>query len=284
VIGDLLLRDLTEFPHRAVGDAIAADFDTGLAWNWMERDAFGFELRDPIPGWPEPAALDFWKEAGLGFHPLIRWFAITGCASPMSVARVPRAIAPESCVAALRACMAPAGMDQQLSIPYVLTPDRHRAFVLARAREDYSDEDLEVARRLQPLLVLLERQVQVLGGAPDGSRDGAGRGVLTGRERAVLVLLERGCTAEAIGRELGVSPRTVHKHLEHLYRKLGVSDRLRAVVVAKEARLLPDAAAGPPHLRAVGPDERTGRYTSRWSGRVPERGWATTDPDFEAFA
>lgn len=139
----------------------------------------------------------------------------------------------------------------------MLTPHRHRAFVLARSREDYSDEDLEVARRIQPLPVLLERQVQVLQGGTASLASDVGREVLTGRERAVLVLLERGCTAEAIAHRLEISPRTVHKHLEHLYRKVGVSDRLRAVTVAREARLLAE-----PH-------------GIRWSGRAPQGARAT---------
>ena len=43
----------------------------------------------------------------------------------------------------------------------------------------------------------------------------------------------------AIGIRLGISPRTVHKHQEHLYRKLGAVDRLSAVLRAQEAGVLP---------------------------------------------
>lgn len=117
VIGDLLLKDLTEFPRQAVGDAIARDFDTELSWNWMDAGAFGFELRNPIPGWPEPDAIAFLERTGMAFHPLIRWFTTTGCPSPMTVARVPRQVAPERYVAVMRACMRPTDLDQQLSIP-----------------------------------------------------------------------------------------------------------------------------------------------------------------------
>lgn len=53
---------------------------------------------------------------------------------------------------------------------------------------------------------------------------------LTPREREVLRLLGDGLTADAIGRRLGVSPRTVHKHQQNLYRKLGTTDRLAAVL------------------------------------------------------
>jgi DNA-binding NarL/FixJ family response regulator len=71
-------------------------------------------------------------------------------------------------------------------------------------------------------------------------RPGFANGV-TGRERAVLTLLVGGLTANAIAHRLGTSPRTVHKHLENLYRKLGASDRLTAVLRAQRLGLLPGA-------------------------------------------
>jgi HD-GYP domain-containing protein (c-di-GMP phosphodiesterase class II)/DNA-binding CsgD family transcriptional regulator len=60
----------------------------------------------------------------------------------------------------------------------------------------------------------------------------AAAGGLTGRERAVLDLVADGLTNAAIGRRLGISPKTVNAHLEHLYAKLGVSTRASAVVAA----------------------------------------------------
>ena len=62
---------------------------------------------------------------------------------------------------------------------------------------------------------------------------------LTGREVTVLALLAQGHTAAAIGRRLGISPRTVHVHLDHLYRKLEVHDRMTAVRAARDCGLLP---------------------------------------------
>jgi DNA-binding CsgD family transcriptional regulator len=54
----------------------------------------------------------------------------------------------------------------------------------------------------------------------------------------MLRLLAEGLTAESIGRRLGVSRHTVRKHLEHVYRKLGVTDRLVAVREARAQGLL----------------------------------------------
>ena len=53
---------------------------------------------------------------------------------------------------------------------------------------------------------------------------------LTVREDEVLQWLARGKTDKDIGDILGISPRTVHKHLQRIYEKLGVETRTAAVV------------------------------------------------------
>jgi hypothetical protein len=59
-----------------------------------------------------------------------------------------------------------------------------------------------------------------------------------------LHLLAEGLTAAAIGRRLTIAPRTVTKHLEHVYAKLHTSDRLSAVLRAQRLGLLPRPASG----------------------------------------
>lgn len=53
---------------------------------------------------------------------------------------------------------------------------------------------------------------------------------ITDRELAVLDLMADGLIATAIARQLGISPRTVSKHIENIYRKLGTHDRTTAVL------------------------------------------------------
>ncbi len=55
---------------------------------------------------------------------------------------------------------------------------------------------------------------------------------LTPREREVLRRLSDGCSDRQIGDALGISRRTVHKHVEHLLAKLGVSSRTAAATWA----------------------------------------------------
>jgi CheY-like chemotaxis protein/DNA-binding CsgD family transcriptional regulator len=57
---------------------------------------------------------------------------------------------------------------------------------------------------------------------------------LTSREAEILMWISRGKTNKEIGMILGGSPRTVNKHLEHIFEKLGVVTRAAAVSIAMQ--------------------------------------------------
>lgn len=61
---------------------------------------------------------------------------------------------------------------------------------------------------------------------------------LTDREVEVLRQLCHGLTNRQIGEELFISPKTVGRHVENIYAKIGVSTRAGAAVYAMERRLL----------------------------------------------
>jgi DNA-binding NarL/FixJ family response regulator len=61
---------------------------------------------------------------------------------------------------------------------------------------------------------------------------------LTHREHQVLAMLGDGLPAQAIARTLNLSPRTIAKYQERIYRKLGTSDRLTTVLRAQSLGLL----------------------------------------------
>jgi DNA-binding CsgD family transcriptional regulator len=58
---------------------------------------------------------------------------------------------------------------------------------------------------------------------------------LTSREGEVLSWLSKGKTNRDIAQILGLSPRTVDKHLEQIYSKLGVENRTAAAAIAVNA-------------------------------------------------
>jgi DNA-binding NarL/FixJ family response regulator len=79
-------------------------------------------------------------------------------------------------------------------------------------------------------------------GTPSGS-DGHGA-QLTERELQVLRLAGAGLTARQIARELSVQERTVTTHLQHIYRKLRVSNRVAALRAATRAGILAPSSVG----------------------------------------
>lgn len=60
---------------------------------------------------------------------------------------------------------------------------------------------------------------------------------LTARETEVLLWVARGKTNRDIAEILGMSPRTVNKHLEHVFEKLGVETRTAAAAAAQRLQL-----------------------------------------------
>ncbi|MCB9992848.1 MAG: response regulator [Hyphomicrobiaceae bacterium] len=58
---------------------------------------------------------------------------------------------------------------------------------------------------------------------------------LTPRESEVLIWIARGKSNRDVGDILGLSPRTVNKHLEQVFSKLGVENRASAAVLATRA-------------------------------------------------
>ncbi|MBC7984186.1 MAG: helix-turn-helix transcriptional regulator, partial [Candidatus Obscuribacterales bacterium] len=59
--------------------------------------------------------------------------------------------------------------------------------------------------------------------------------LLTSRESEVLLWLSRGKSNREIGEILSISPRTVNKHLEQVFVKLGVENRASAATRAVRA-------------------------------------------------
>lgn len=107
----------------------------------------------------------------------------------------------------------------------------------------FSRTQAAAMRTLTETWALPKTLVERLSGGAESGTDPAGETLgLTRREKQILELIADGLTAEAIGRRLRVSPRTVAKHQERMYRKLGTSDRLTTVLRAQRLGLLPALA------------------------------------------
>lgn len=120
----------------------------------------------------------------------------------------------------------PLGIDRQITIlTSSPSPQSFRAWSVVRGGADFRDSALELARPIQTMLRLLDTAYSEA--PPEHSLGDAYS--LTVREQEILQLLGRGLTGVAIGHLLGVSPRTVAKHLEHAYAKLGCTNRIDAL-------------------------------------------------------
>jgi DNA-binding CsgD family transcriptional regulator len=121
------------------------------------------------------------------------------------------------------------GLADSLSIGFRNGPDHVATLWMDRTRTRFSDRDLALAAMVAPALRRLMRQ-RLTPQLPS---------TVTPQERRVLMCVAAGHSNLIIAEDLGVAVSTVRKHLEHVYRKLGVTSRL-AAVVALQGRDLPD--------------------------------------------
>lgn len=149
-------------------------------------------------------------------------------------------------------CMISFGVDQVAALPLRGNTDLV-VFLIGRSGADFTDAELALLHSVRPAVTSLGMLLRLPGmSVPEPAPTPTGSG-LTGREVQVLELLAHGYKAAVIARLAGCSTRTVHRHLGHIYDKLGVSDRLSAVnqahllgVIATDAAAVrEEVSAGP---------------------------------------
>lgn len=119
------------------------------------------------------------------------------------------------------------GIDCAVAMPLFVDHRTLVSFVLNRSGRDFSEADRSLLELVRPLLATLYRFAAAR--EPQGSVAAA---LLTAREREVLDWVAAGKTNADIAAILDLSPRTIEKHLEHVYEKLGVETRTAAAMRA----------------------------------------------------
>jgi DNA-binding CsgD family transcriptional regulator len=102
---------------------------------------------------------------------------------------------------------------------------------LNRGRRDFSDTQLELVSLLHQQLPAVFSHVAARSAHPRYAGFG-----LTDREYQLWSMLDEGLSNPAIAQRLFISRRTVEKHLENLYAKLGVRSRLAALSVVRNTQ------------------------------------------------
>ncbi|MHA6513088.1 helix-turn-helix transcriptional regulator [Tessaracoccus sp. Z1128] len=230
--------DVLEAPTAGVALALLAGaLRAGTGTDIVSRVSFTrqsvFFFVDGDPPAPPPHLLP--TPADLALHPLTRFHATVGSATPalmLDALRSGLGLLPSTMGVLERLGLS----VHQLSVPLepMSTAAPYTGWVLV-SDDRVSERAVETMAVFQPLLRALDRHIGALS-TVDEAPDEVG---LTPREKVVLQLLADGLTAQAIASRLAVSKRTVHKHLEHLYRKLGAADRLTAVLRAQGRGWLP---------------------------------------------
>jgi DNA-binding CsgD family transcriptional regulator len=191
----------------------------------------------PHTPWEETPLWEDAVESAALDHPLYAWNAHTRSAAPATLAGVIEQGWPLSEQAAF--LMGELGFTMhQMTIPLAAGPHGGRDTYALISEDPYTEDDLERAAAIQSLLTGLDSHVRLLAAAQRRGEAAPAPVPLTPRERIVLDQIARGHTVEGIAARLAISPRTVHKHQEHLYRKLGAVDRLSAVLSAQRLGLI----------------------------------------------
>jgi DNA-binding NarL/FixJ family response regulator len=129
----------------------------------------------------------------------------------------------------------------RLDAPYEAARARVLIGLACQALGDATTADLE--------LDFARREFERLGAGPDldrlrratGKEPSARPGGLTQRELEVLVQIAAGKTNRAIAEALGISEKTVARHVSNIFTKLGLSSRTAATAYAYQHRLVTPA-------------------------------------------
>ena len=143
------------------------------------------------------------------------------------------------------------GVEYQIAFTLPSERGRVLGIALSRSDHDFSDGERDLLADARPFLIQSYRNAirftDVLRNpaAIDSPRRGRLMELgLTGRQADVLLLVATGASERTIAERLGISHRTVQKHLERCYRQLGVSSRSQAAAIAWAAAEPRAAAAG----------------------------------------
>ncbi|MHB8531821.1 MAG: helix-turn-helix transcriptional regulator [Solirubrobacteraceae bacterium] len=193
------------------------------------------------PESPDPEVFARWSEHAHE-NPLLRYYVRTQGGRSMRFSDV---VSPEELhqTALYREVYRPMGVEHQLAFTLPAGPRRVLAIALSRGDRDYSDAERDFADRARPFLIqaylnaiavdsLRCRERTPADSGPEPGPAGLTERLLeaglTQREAESLQLVALGRSNQHVASALGISHRTVGKHLERGFRKLGVTDRSSA--------------------------------------------------------
>jgi DNA-binding NarL/FixJ family response regulator len=217
-------------------EALLVALDRAVPSDWVSINEVGPHPADMCsvvrPALPERLH-EAWAQYG-NENPLIARFARTLDTRPYRFSDV---ITTEElhALALYRDFYAELPLEHQIAFVVSVSPPRYVGIALSRSATDFTDEERTLLDRARPFLIAIYRTAiahgELSASAAVQLERLAGLG-LTRREAIVLAGVARGRSNADVARDLGVSERTVGKHLQRTYRKLGVANRSQAAAIA----------------------------------------------------
>jgi DNA-binding CsgD family transcriptional regulator len=135
------------------------------------------------------------------------------------------------------------GVEHQIAFALPSDADHVLAIALSRCDHDYTDTERDLLAIARPHLIQAYRTALFVSTRAPGDPPAAvaprqealeALGLTRGQAR-VLGMIAMGRSTTDIARDLQIATRTVHKHLQRTYEKLGVKDRSEAAQAAWNA-------------------------------------------------
>ena len=254
-----LAEDLTELDSP---DAFATAALPGLA-RLVGCDSVTYNEIGPAPGevraaeYPAgiiaPGSLDVFA-AHVHEHPVVNHYRVTGDGRPAKVSDF-LSLRRFHALGLYADFFRHIPVEHQIGVSLPGPEGQVVGLAFNRARGDFTEAERDLLTLLQGHLAAAlgrahrrqrARQALAAGttgttGTTEAAAHPAGE-ALTERETEILRLVALGRTNVAVAHALDVSPRTVAKHLEHIYRKLDVTSRASAARTYAERQALADGA------------------------------------------
>ena len=235
------LSDMRTYPRRvtaALSSIIPTKF---ITYNELNSD----KRKNRYVWWPPDTQLEKQSplyrafERYVGEHPLIAHYARTRDTRVLSISDFLTRRQFQR-LDLYREFFRPLGVEYQLAVTLTASNSTVIGIALNRGTRDFSARERRLLVLLRPHLIQAFENAALastLKGRKIAAADRGGVPPLSNRELEVLSWCARGKTNHDIGTVLAVSPRTIQKHLEHAFEKLGVENRTAAVMRAIELSL-----------------------------------------------
>jgi DNA-binding CsgD family transcriptional regulator len=227
-LAELYRPDAGDFPVRVVGVLRAIAGADSYSYNHFGPNGPLGVHAEPLDGPTFPGAYTVFKQH-VHEHPVLAHYRATGDGTAHRISdflsdRQFRSLALH------HEFYRHTDVNYQLVVTVPLPGDGLIAAAVGRHRSDFSRQELELVDLLRPHIAQAAAIAGVLRLPPPSTLRGPdGAPLLTARQASIVRLVAAGHPDRQIARSLGISTRTVHAHLQNIYRALSVSSRTEAL-------------------------------------------------------